>query len=75
MQPQAEQASRTGPQTLQYQSSPRRWKLRRRLPHPAQAGGEMFTAPTLRREIRRSATARGAGDRPSASTPGLSSSA
>ena len=73
--PQAAHGSRTGPQTPQYQSSPRRCKVRSCLPHPAQAGGGDGRRADVAQPISRSATARGAGDRPSVSTPGLSSRA
>ena len=48
------------PQTPQYQSSPRRWKVRSCLPQSARAGAAMAAAPTLRKPMSRSATARGA---------------
>jgi len=60
-------------QTVQHQSCPRRWKVRSCLPHSAHSGGEMLPAPALRRAMSRSATTRGAGERPSVSTVGLSS--
>ena len=68
--PQAAQGSRRGPQTPQYQSCPRRCRVRRSLPHSAQTGGEIAGAPALRSAISRSPTTRGAGDRPSVSTDG-----
>ena len=42
------------------------------LPHPAQTGGEMWTAPAVRTAI---STTRGVGERPSPSRAGLSSDA
>ena len=63
--PQAAHGSRTGPQTPQYQSSPRRCWVRSALPHSAHAGGETAVAPALTSAISKSPTARGAGDRPS----------
>ena len=73
--PQAAQGSGCGPQTEQYQSWPRRWRVRNGLPHPAQHGGETVRAPAFRNAMSRSPTARGAGDRPSASTAGCSARA
>ena len=73
--PQTAQGRRTGPQTLQYQSCPRRCMVRRSLPHPVQAGGDTARAPALRSAISSSPTARGAGDRPSVRTDGRSASA
>ncbi|ARZ66741.1 hypothetical protein SMD11_1077 [Streptomyces albireticuli] len=52
-------------QTEQYQSWACRWRLRRLFPQSAQTGGEIAEAPALRSDMRRSPTARGAGDRPS----------
>ena len=63
------------PQAGQYQSWPRRWKDRSCLPHCAQHGGEITAAPAARSATSRSATARGAGDLPSASTAGRSARA
>ena len=70
--PQAAQGSGCGPQTEQYQSWPRRWRVRSCLPHWAQHGGETVEAPASRRAISRSPTPLGAGERPSVSTPGCS---
>ena len=58
------------PQGAQYQSWPRRRKVRSGLPHRAQHGGETDRAPAWRNARSRSPTARGAGDLPSASTAG-----
>lgn len=49
--------------------------VRNCLPRSAQVGWEMPVAPTSRKAMSRSAIARGPGDRPSASTLGLSSRA
>jgi hypothetical protein len=54
----------------QYQSCPARWKPLTFLPHCAQAGSEVSREPASCRATSRSATARGAGDLPSASTSG-----
>jgi hypothetical protein len=63
--PQPAHGSGLGPQAPQYQSSPRRRRVRNCLPHPAQTGGEMITAPAWRSAISRSPATQGAGDRPS----------
>src|SRR5260370_9601491 len=68
--PHAAHGSRTSPHTPQYQSSPRRCRVRSALPHSAHAGGEITVAPALTSAISRSPTARGAGDRLSDKTPG-----
>ena len=57
-------------QTVQYQCRPRRCRVRSCLPHSAQHGGQIAVAPARRRASSSSPTARGAGDRPSRSTPG-----
>ena len=73
--PQAAHASGLGPQTPQYQSSPRRWKLRSCLSQLAHLGGEMPGAPVSDRATSKSPTTRGAGERPSMSSDGRSSNA
>lgn len=73
--PHAAHGSPPRSQTEQYQSWPRRWKVRSCLPHCAQHGGETACAPAWRNATSRSPMARGAGDLPSASTPGRSARA
>ena len=67
--------SSRGPQTPQYQCSPRRCSVRSVFPQSAQTGGEIVTAPARRNAISRSPTALGAGERPSISSDGESSNA
>ena len=45
--PHSPHGSRTGPQTPQYQSSPRRCSVRRCLPHSAHTGAEMLRCASL----------------------------
>lgn len=70
--PQAAQGSSCRPHLQQYQSCPRRLRVRIGLPQSAQHGGEMCEAPASRSAMSRSPMALGAGERPSVSTPGRS---
>jgi hypothetical protein len=73
--PQPLHSSASGPCTPQYQSWPRRCRVRSCLPQLAQTGAEMLSAPALRSAISRFPTTRGAGERPSVRTAGRASNA